>query len=381
MNLVDMIGKYVSPDLMSKVGSAAGLGSDETKKVASGAVPLVAAGLARMGSSEQGAGRLLDLARQSGAEDMVERFGDAVGDETSRRSLVERGGGLLSSLFGAKSEGVLDAFSAQTGASRTGTRSFLAMLAPLALGILGRQARSQGLGAGGLASMLSGQAGLLTNMLPGGVGKLLGGVMPGRDEREPPHMEAERPREVPIPARTYEPARTGQEVGARRWVLPAVLGLIALAFVAWAFLRQRPSDVERQARRPAPSATRPADPGVQRQAPPRGIDVLASLPSGNLAGQRFTFGEVRIEEGTRKLAPESAQQTERLAAVMKERPGMKVRLEGERAGAVRDHLAARGIEGERVSTAATRSGEAASGGTAAGGQAQLAIVDVVVTGQ
>jgi hypothetical protein len=369
MNLVEMIGHYVPAEALAKMGSAAGLGSDETKTVASGAVPLVAAGLARMGSTEQGAGNLLELARRTGAEGMVDRIGDMIGSEQSRRTVMESGGGILSSLFGSKGSGILDAFTAQTGASSTGTRSFLAMLAPLALGALGRHTRSQGLGVGGLASMLSGQSGALANMIPGGLGKLLGGGVPSMDARA--RME-EAAREVPTQARIPEPMRARGQVQPRRFGGPAVVAmLIALGFLAWAFSRQRRPEVERQART-APTSAVPA-PGMQRQPPGQGIDALASYPGANLEGQRFSLTEITLESGTGQLTQESARQVDRLAGAMKEREGMKVRLEGARAGSVRDALAARGIAAERVSTAAERSGT--PGG--AGGEAP-GLVDVVV---
>jgi hypothetical protein len=375
MNLVEMIGKYVPTDMLSKMGSASGLGADDSRKVASGAVPLVAAGIAQVGSTEEGAGRLLELARQTGAEDTVGRFGDMLGSDESRRSLVEHGGGILSSLFGARGDTVLDAFSAQTGASRTGTHSFLAMLAPVALGVLGHHARSQGLGAAGLASMLSGQAGLLANMIPGGLGRLLGGAvpgMPGREPREPSRFEEERQREVPR-VRT-EPVRTAERgVQRRRFPAPIAVLAIGLAFLAWALLRQRP-EPQRQARAPEPTATEPtaATPGMQRTAPSQGIDALASYSGSDLQGRRFSLTEISLDTGNSQLSQQSAQQVDTLAGAMKNHASMKVRLEGERADSVRDALATRGILAERVSTAKTSSG----------GQSQdPRLVDVVVVEQ
>jgi hypothetical protein len=234
------------------------------------------------------------------------------------------------------------------------------MLAPLALGVLGRQAHSQGLGAGGLASMLAGQSGLLANMLPGGLGKLLGGGMPGRDE-ETWRTEVERPREVPSQLRTSEPIRPAErEAPRRRFGVPAIALAIGLALVAWALLRQKRPDVERQAR--TPTATQPSEvtPGMRQAAPRQGIDALASYSGPNLEGQRFTIEETALETGTAKLV-----------SVMKERGGMKVRLEGERASSVRDALAASGIAAERVTIAEMRPGQPAA-------QAQ---VDVVVIEQ
>ena len=119
-------------------------------------------------------------------------------------------------------------------------------------------------------------------------------------------------------------------------------------------------------------------PGMQREPPSQGIDALASYSSANLEGQRFSLSEISFESGTGQLTPPSAQQVDRLAGVMKERAGMRVRLEGDRADSVRDALAARGIAAERVSTAGTRSGQpGAMGATAQEAQAPLR-VDVVV---
>ena len=381
MNLVEMIGKYVPADVLSKMGSAAGLGSDETKNVASGAVPLVAAGLARMGSTEQGAGHLLELARQTGAEDMVDRSGDVIGSEESRRTLMERGGRILSSLFGAKGGAILDAFTAQTGASSSGTRSFLAMLAPLALGVLSRHARSQSLGGGALASMLSGQSGLLSGMLPGGLGKLLGSGTPGSDVPGPWRAAEPRAREVPSQIRTSEALRAAGRGGQRRPVgVRAVVAAIAFALLAWALLREKAPEGERQARTPARVAKGPMEsmPGMQREPPSQGIDALASYSGANLEGQRFSLSEISFESGTRQLTPQSAQQVDRLAGVMRERERMRVWLEGERADSVREALAARGIAAERVSTAKMGSGQ--PGATGATPQEALGPlrVDVVV---
>jgi len=373
MNLVEMIGKYVSPEMLSKIGSTAGLGSDESKKVASGAVPLVATGIAQLGSTEEGAGRLLDLARQSGAEDMAGRFGEMIGSDESRRAVEERGGGILSSLFGSKWDGILDLLSTQTGASRTGTQSFLAMLAPLALGVLGRHARNQGLSAGGLSSMLAGQSGLLANMLPGGLGKLLGGGVPGVETREPSRAEAERPREVtPVVQRARVPP-----VQPRRSGMPAVLGLVGIALVAWALLRGRKPEVQPQATAPE-TAVSPQTPaaGMQRMAPNQGIDALAAYSGPDLKDQRFSLTDIGFETGTTHLNPPSARQVDQLAVAMRDRAGMKVRLEGERAGPVRDALTTRGIAGDRVMVAPSSAGQ----GTAERAPSAR-MVDVVVTEQ
>jgi outer membrane protein OmpA-like peptidoglycan-associated protein len=254
------------------------------------------------------------------------------------------------------------------------------MLAPLALGVLSRHARSQGLGSGALASMLSGQSGLLSGMLPGDLGKLLGIGTPGEDVPGP-WRGAERAREVPSQLRTSEPLRAaGRQVQQRRVGVRAVVAAIAFALLAWALLRQR-SEGERQARMPVPvKGPMESTPGMQREPPSQGIDALASYSGETLVGRRFSLSEITFEPGTSQLTPQSAQQVDRLAGVMKERAGMRVRLEGERADSVRDALAAGGIAAERVSTAGTRSGSGQPGATGATAQeAQAPVrVDVVV---
>jgi outer membrane protein OmpA-like peptidoglycan-associated protein len=120
-------------------------------------------------------------------------------------------------------------------------------------------------------------------------------------------------------------------------------------------------------------------PGMQREPPSQGIDALASYSGETLVGRRFSLSEISFESGTSQLTPPSAQQVDRLAGVMKERTGMRVRLEGDRADSVRDALAARGIAAERVSTAGTRSGSGQPGAMGATAQEAAPVrVDVVV---
>ncbi len=414
MNLVEMIGKYLPSDMTSKLGAASGLGSDQTKKLAPAAVPLVAAGLAQVGSTEEGAGKLLDLARQSGAEDTVGRFGEMVGSAESRRTLVENGGGILSSLLGSRKDNILGAVTAATGAPRQGTQTFLSMLAPLALGVLGRYVRSQGLGPAGLASMLSGQSSLLTNMVPGGLGRLLGGGGPVREserwerseryeegwKREtPPEVRATEWRETTSTSSDWQPEAPTQRTGdwqrevpsttepvrgaePRRWAVPAVALLIGLAFLTWALLRQRRPG-EQQASRLTPNVTQPAEPatgtgssatgtGSAQAAGGENIDALAGYSGANIEGKRFSIKNISFGSGGSNLGQASARQVDLLAGAMKERSGMRVRLEGERADSVRDALAARGIAVERVDTTKTIAGQA--------GPVQDQ-VDVVVVGQ
>jgi hypothetical protein len=70
----------------------------------------------------------------------------------------------------------LSTLSKFTGVGEHGLSGLLGMIAPLILGVLGKQQRSLGLDASGLAGMLSGQKQNILGAMPPGLGDMLRGV-------------------------------------------------------------------------------------------------------------------------------------------------------------------------------------------------------------
>ena len=87
---------------------------------------------------------------------------------------AEKGGGILSSLLGG---GVLNTLvstlSRFVGIGEGSTRTLMGLLAPVVLGVLGREQRAAGLETGGLARMLMGQKDQIAAAMPVGLSDLL----------------------------------------------------------------------------------------------------------------------------------------------------------------------------------------------------------------
>jgi outer membrane protein OmpA-like peptidoglycan-associated protein len=259
----------------------------------------------------------------------------------------------VGSLFGGKLDSVVDAVASSAGAKPSAVSSLLTLAAPLILGILGRQARAQGLNAGALVNLLAGQKDVITSLIPPSLAVVLG--LTGMRTLETPIVTGRRLDTTPAPARPRS---------SPVW-WPWALGLGALAlFGLW------------YAMRPVPEATR----RLTSLALPGGVtlnveeaslsDVLARYlanPSDKELPKRFVFDRLNFETATTTLTPDSVPTVANLAAVLKAYPAVAVALEGhtdntgdaaqnkqlsvDRANAVRDRLVQDGIAGDRISTA------------------------------
>src|SRR5262249_30681835 len=81
---------------------------------------------------------------------------------------------LLSSILGGKLTSVADFIASHTGIKGSSSGAILGMAAPLIMGTLGKHIASQGLGASGLAQLLSSQVPFLKESLPAGLSQTLG---------------------------------------------------------------------------------------------------------------------------------------------------------------------------------------------------------------
>jgi len=133
-------------------GIAKQLGIDEAKagSAVSAAVPVLLGALARNSSNEAGASSL-DKALEK------DHDGGILEDVMGFISNAEAGPGegILKHVLGGKRERVETGIGASTGLDTVSVGKLMATLAPLVMGTLGKQKRSSGLDATGLASLLN----------------------------------------------------------------------------------------------------------------------------------------------------------------------------------------------------------------------------------
>jgi hypothetical protein len=174
MNLVSLAMNFITPSIVSRIASALGVESKMAQMAISAALPTILAGIVGKSAKPDGLGQLTSMLGQQDSGLLSNLAGMIGGSDQSK--LVGAGSSMLGSLLGNSALGsVAGAVGKFAGMGESPTKSLLGMLAPIAMGTLAQQQKSQGLDASGLASMLMGQKQNIADAVPAGFGDLLKG--------------------------------------------------------------------------------------------------------------------------------------------------------------------------------------------------------------
>ena len=258
-NIVSAISRFLTPELIGKMASVAGLDRGTTQSAVGAFVPAILSGLADLAAKPGGARQLTDaIAEQPSG--MLSNLAQTLGGSSMS---AEKGSGILSSLLGG---GVLNTLvstlSRFVGIGEGSTRTLMGLLMPVVLGILGREQRAAGLETGGLARMLMGQRDQITAAMPVGLSDLLSSRVRMQEDtaRPEPRTYAEgRGYEAPethIPRAATPGARRPVETREPEsswnwayWVVP----LLALGGLLWYLLPGTQTGTDRTAIAPTTS--------------------------------------------------------------------------------------------------------------------------------
>ena len=316
VNLVELAKEYLTPDVLQKAASFVGESESATKKTLNGIVPTFIAALANQASTTSGAEkliRMLDAGKYDGTA--LNNLGSLFAGGETTQKVIAQGKDLLSSLFGNKTEGLVDQI-ASSGGVRTGSAaSLLALATPLIMSLLGRQRATIGQSPSTLASLLGEQKSYLSSLLPAGIASFLG------------WSGYER-------ARQPEPAYAEPKRETSPWLMPLlILGGIVLVALAW--LLSRPTAVRETtvASGPTVRMTDLALPGGMKISVPEGsfnysLNQWLAGNSDTAVPKRFVFDNLNFETGSTRLTPDSVPTVESLVAIMKAYPNVAVHLEG-----------------------------------------------------
>jgi predicted DsbA family dithiol-disulfide isomerase len=354
-NLVDLVKGYLTPDIVQKAAGFVGESESATQKAMSAIVPTLIAATANQATSNGGAEkltRILDTGNYNGSA-LSNLPGMFSGGETTQRAITQ-GKDTLSSLFGNKTEGLVDQIARFAGLKTGSASSLLALVMPLMLSLLGRQRSTIGKSPSALAGLLGEQKGFVSGLLPAGIGSLLGWT--GQET-----------------ARAGTTAYVEPKRESPSWLMPLiVLGGIAVALLGW--LLSRPNAVHETTMAVQSAAKKMTDLQL-----PGGVKV--SVPEGSfnyslsqwLAGttdtavpKRFVFDNLNFETASTQLTPDSVPTVDSLVAILKAYPSVVVSLEGhtdntgdadankklsfDRAVAVKELMVKDGIAAERITS-------------------------------
>ncbi len=175
MNIMSLVMQYFGPVILNKIAGSIGINSTLAQKAIAAAAPAILAGI--LGRSTQPGGAKI-LADMIGKQDpgLLGKLGEMIGTG-KQASVVEQGTSALGGLLGNSTFGSLaGALSKQAGLGIGASNTLLGLLTPAVLGTLGREQKSAGLDAAGLANMLMGQKKNIADAIPADFAKLLSGT-------------------------------------------------------------------------------------------------------------------------------------------------------------------------------------------------------------
>ncbi|WP_262250167.1 DUF937 domain-containing protein [Parapedobacter soli] len=185
-NILDLLNGGLGKEVVEGITRNTDVSAEQTQAVVSSAIPALLGALQNNASSRDGAQGILNAIGSKHDGSILDNLSGFLGSgDTSD------GNGILGHVLGNKQGALQQAISTKTGVSSGTVSKILAMLAPIVMGYLGKQSRSNNVSDGGglgdlLGNMLGGQSGssVLRGLLDqNGDGKLgidnVGGLLGG----------------------------------------------------------------------------------------------------------------------------------------------------------------------------------------------------------
>ena len=167
-SLLDMLSGQLGQEAVRQVSRQLGADEETTQQAIGAALPMLVGALDRNASSTDGA-EALSRALQRDHDGSIL---DDLSTQIANPETAQTGAAILGHVLGGKQGNVETGISRTTGLDQGSTGQLLAMLAPVVLGALGKQQRSQGLDAGALAGLLGNERQATESSL-GGLSQLL----------------------------------------------------------------------------------------------------------------------------------------------------------------------------------------------------------------
>jgi outer membrane protein OmpA-like peptidoglycan-associated protein len=333
--LLDSFQNLLTPDTISSVASRFGESESSTSRGLTGGFGAIMLGLLNrtgdVGAMRDVHGLVTQAATDSDglAEGGLMQLlgGGAAG-------LGALGSRLLSMVFGGNSAAVSDAVGRTSGIKSSTAASLLSILAPVVLNLLGRRARSDGLSADGLTSLLTSEADSIRSAAPAGLASLFGlgtAAAPG--------------------ARRMVDDDRSRQAGGLGWVWLAVAAAVILGIIWFASRTNGPvnermamettmapagamndsADVQAYSPRANGNVTLPN--GTRLTVPDTSLEarVVAFINDSNAKPDKetwFNFDRLRFETGSATLTPESQGQLRNLAAILAAYPDVHAKIGG-----------------------------------------------------
>ncbi len=154
---MDLLQGQLDDNLVGQLSNQLG-GADpqQTATAAQGIMSTLVGALARNASTPEGAQNLNNALEQDHDGSILDNLSGFLGGNVQpQNASTGNSGGILKHLLGGKQNGAVDMISQMSGLGQGQTGNLMGLLAPVVMGMLGKQKREQGLDTGGLAGLLS----------------------------------------------------------------------------------------------------------------------------------------------------------------------------------------------------------------------------------
>ncbi|MGH7584677.1 MAG: OmpA family protein [Gemmatimonadales bacterium] len=364
--LLESLEALVTPEVLSRTSRDLGESEANIARGFSSAFGGTLAGLTSRASDAGFMRQILELVGSKANDGRILDDPSALFSGPITSPAMDLGSKFLTSVFGGRTSGVTDLIGRTAGLRPQAASSIMSMIGPLVLAVLGRLVRSRGLDASGLASALLMQREDILRAAPPGLNNVLG--LAGA---------------APAAVAARSPAPSG-----RRWLLP-LLAAAALALILWSVLRggrardtvddavgameETAVETGNAVRSAAADASNWVEQrlpdGVNLNVPPTGIEsrLVGFITDPDRPVDRttwFEFDRLTFETGSATVRPESKEQLDNIAAILKAYPSVTVKIGGytdntgddaanlklsqDRASAVERELVTRGAADDRI---------------------------------
>jgi|694.fasta_scaffold04163_6 hypothetical protein len=310
INLMDLVKSAISSSgVADQIGSAVGLEKSKTNSAIEAAIPVLLGGLMKKASTPSGASELSNIFKKQDAEpSILDNLGSLVSGGASSK-LLGMGSSLLPMLLGSSQASIVSVLMKLLGIGDKGVLGLLGSLAPIVMGVVGKQAKSAGgFDPGVLTNLLGGQSNFLSSALPNELKGVMGLADLGRQASETVTNAARNTtRETTTREKGYvAPAPAAPASSPLGWLLP-LLALAALGFLGYTFMSGGKKEEVKKPITSAPNAVPATAPAIKPA--PEVAAAPLELPKLELPGG------MSIEDLQKKLAGSFDGITETLGSI------------------------------------------------------------------
>ncbi len=175
INLIDLVTKGLSGNLMSQLGTVIGTNQESASRSIASAVPAILGGLLKTSSTQTGASDLVSLLINGKHDGLVSNLNNTLGGGAATENLLKTGASLLPSVFGDRAHAVTSLVGSASGISQASAVSLMSIAGPLVMGFITQHLHSTGgLSVSSLLGLLNGQKSAIAASAPAGLAGALG---------------------------------------------------------------------------------------------------------------------------------------------------------------------------------------------------------------